>query len=86
MTMFNEVTPAEVCNDASVTKHTYRVQLTHTMGPRVMDEQILAGSKAHAALLIGIKLITELLVEGAGDEISMHNIADHLVVDVELLV
>lgn len=84
--MFGTNTGFEECQDASVTKHTYRVQLTHTMGPRVMDELIQAGSKAHAALLVGIKLITMLLEEGAGDAVSMHNIADHLTVDVELQV
>lgn len=79
-------TSAEACEHASVTKHTYRVRATHTMGGAVMDELIQAGSKAHAALLIGIKLITMLLTEGGADEISMHNIADHLAVDVELQV
>lgn len=84
--MFGAITGSEECQHAAVTKHTYRVQLTHTMGPRVMDELIQAGSKAHAALLVGIKLITELIEEGAGDATSMHNIADHLTVDVELQV
>ena len=84
--MFGAITGSEECQHAAVTKHTYRVQMTHTMGPKVMDEMILAGSKAHAALLIGIKLITELLEEGAADATSMHNIADHMVVDVELQV
>lgn len=84
--MFEKNISAEVCNDMSVTKHTYRVRATHTMGPQVLDELIQAGSKAHAALLIGIKLITTLLEEGGADEISMHNIADHLTVDVELQV
>lgn len=84
--MFGAITGSEECQHAAVTKHTYRVQMTHTMGPKVMDEMIQAGSKAHAALLIGIKLITELLEEGAADATSMHNIADHMVVDVELQV
>jgi hypothetical protein len=56
------------------------------MGQTVMDELIQAGSKAHAALLVGIKLITELLEDGRGNAVSMHNIADHLTVDVELQV
>lgn len=84
--MFRTVTGSEECQHAAVTKHTYRVRVTHTMGPVVLDELIQAGSKAHAALLVGIKLITQLLDEGAGDATSMHNIADHLTVDVELQV
>jgi hypothetical protein len=79
-------TSVQECQDASVYKHDYRVRITHTMGNLVMDKILPAGSKAHAALMVGMELITELLIEGAGDEISIHNIEDHLVVDVELLV
>jgi hypothetical protein len=86
MTMFESNTSAQVCNDATVYKHDYRVRITHTMGNTVMDKTLPAGSKAHAALMVGMELITQLLIEGAGDEVSMHNIQDHLVVDVELAV
>jgi hypothetical protein len=79
-------TSAQTCQDASVYKHDYRVRITHTMGNLVMDKTLPAGSKAHAALMVGMELITQLLIEGAGDEVSMHNIQDHLVVDVEMQV
>lgn len=84
--MSRAISASDECQDATVTKHTYRVRVTHTMGQTVMDELIQAGSKAHAALLVGIKLITELLEDGRGNAVSMHNIADHLTVDVELQV
>lgn len=77
---------AEMCQDVSVTKHDYRVTVSHTMGSTILESTYQAGSKAHAALLMGIELITTLLMEGAGDEVSMHNIADHLIVDVQLVV
>ncbi len=84
--MFEQNTSVEVCQDASVTKHTYRVQVNHTMGPPVVkDVTIQAGSKAHAAFLVGMDLLSELLLEGGVDEASMHNIMDHFVVDVELV-
>jgi len=79
-------TSVQACQDGSVYKHDYRVRITHTVGTTVMDKTLPAGSKAHAALMVGMELITQLLIEGAGDEVSMHNIQDHLTVDVELIV
>jgi len=85
--MFENNTSVEACQDASVTKHVYRVTINHTMGHVVKELMIGAGSKAHAALLAGIDLITEVLDEGRYVEgVTVHNIMDHLTVDVELQV
>lgn len=80
-------TDVQVCTDASVTKHNYHVTINHTMGHVVKELTIIAGSKAHAALLAGIDLITEVLENGQYvPGVTMHNITDHLTLDVELLV
>lgn len=79
-------TSEEACEHAAVTKHEHRVIVTHTMGPTVMNEVVLAGSKAHAAFQVGMILLAQLMQDGQDMEISMHNVLDHLVVDVELIV
>lgn len=78
-------TSAEACEHAAVTKHNYRVTLSHTMGGGQTDE-FEAGSKAHAALMAGIKLLATILERDPfGVDVALHNIEDHVNVDVELI-
>lgn len=77
---------AEVCQDAAVTKHDYQVTITHTMGGTILRESVQAGSQAHAALQVGMVLLAQLMLDGGSDEVSMHNILDHVIVDVQLIV
>lgn len=81
---------AEECQDSTVYKHNYRVRVSHTLlGKAAVDQVVSAGSRAHAALIVGTGLIAELLLRiNDPDEMStaMHNICDHMTVDVELTV
>lgn len=88
--MIEKNTSAQVCQDETVYKHDYLVTVTHTMGgPAILKETVSAGSKAHAAMQVGMLLLAMLLMEGENPEdipMTMHNIKDHMIVDVQLIV
>lgn len=71
-----------------IEKHKHRVSIKLTNGVEVATYTVEAGSKSHAALIVGIDLLASLLEKNYTPEqmtIAMHNILDHFVVDVELI-
>ena len=85
--MSDKNTSAEACQHATVYKHEYRVTVTHTMGNTVLDETVQAGSQAHAALMVGMKLAGQIMMDPYADpEVTKHNVNDHLTVSVQLIV
>lgn len=78
-------TSIEACQHAAVDKRDYHVTVRHTMsGDIVMEATFEAGSRNHAALMMGMELLSAILLEGGMGEDDLHNIEDHVIVDVQL--
>lgn len=87
----NDALPA--CSDLQVDSHVYLVTISTTDGVKVYEALVKAGSAAHAAAMAGMLLLEKLrpnfgpIADPAGLNLATfnHNMADHTVVNVQLI-
>lgn len=79
-----------VCGDIAVDKHKYLVSVSFTdEGGVFFEEEVEAGSTAHAAALVGMLLYAKNSMWIMTDENAFanfaHNMGEHIIVDVKLI-